>query len=156
MGEVRFEPATEAHARELAPRMRAADAAENLASDGFEPLEACLLSVAISDEAFAAYFGDGLGALFGLVRGPFLGFGAIPWLLTSDVVEHHPKAFVRACRQVLDDWLRRFLVLEQQIDARYAVALRWAQRLGFEVAPAAPWGAAGLPFHQVLLRRPHV
>ena len=153
MTEVLFVPATEAHARELAPSMRAADVAENLASDGFTPLEACLVSLAISTEARAAYFGGELGALFGVAEGPFLGFKAIPWLLTTGVVERHQRAFWRASRLVVASWLERYLVLEQAIDARYGMALRWAARLGFEVEPPAPWGVAGLPFCRITLRR---
>lgn len=153
MTQVLFVPATEAHARELAPRMRAADVAENLASDGFTPLEACLASIAVSTEARAAYFDGALGALFGVAEGPFLGLKAVPWLLTSDVVERHPRAFWQACKEVLAGWLERYLVLEQAIDARYVVALRWAARLGFEVEPPEPWGVAGLPFCRITLRR---
>ncbi len=153
MGEVRLEPATEAHARELATRMRPADAAEVLASGGYAPLEAALDSLRESSEAFTAFFDGELGALFGISPGPFLGFVAYPWLLTAATVERHPRAFLRACRQVLEDWSSRFYLLEQAVDARYAVALRWAAHVGFEVEAPRPFGIHGLPFCRITLRR---
>lgn len=156
MAEFRIEPATVAHAVELAPRLRPADAAEVLASGGYAPLEALLESIKASDGAWAAYFAGELGCLFGVSAGPFLSFRAYPWLLTSDVVARYPKTFLRACREVLAGWADRFGMLEQAIDARYTVALRWAARVGFEVAPPAPFGVAGLPFCRITLRRSHV
>lgn len=153
MAELRFEPATLAHAVELAPRLRAADAAEVLASGGYDPLSALIESVEASDGAWAAFFGEELGCLFGVSRGPFLSFRAYPWLLTSDVVERHPKVFLRACKIVLAGWVERYGTLEQAVDARYRVALRWAAHLGFEVDPPLPFGVAGLPFCRITLRR---
>ncbi len=149
----RFVAATEAHARELAPRMRAADAAEVLASGGLSPLDALLESLRASTWAWAALFDGQLGALFGVAEGPFLMFRAYPWALTSDVVERHQGAFLRACRVVLEAWTEQYPLLEQAVDARYGAALRWAAHLGFQVDPPAPFGVFGLPFCRITLRR---
>jgi hypothetical protein len=143
--------ATAADAHELAPRMRAADAAEVLASGGYAPLDALLEGLLFSSEAYAARFNGELVALFGIVPGP--ADEAYPWLLTSAAVERHRGAFLRASRAVIEDWTARFPVLVQQVDARYAAALRWAARIGFEVAEPAPFGQAGLPFCRITLRR---
>jgi ABC-type nitrate/sulfonate/bicarbonate transport system substrate-binding protein len=144
---VRVERATEEHAQDLAPRMRAEDAAEVLASGGYEPLDALLVSMDASDEAWAVFFDNELGAIYGIAR------GCIPWLLTSDVIDRHPKAFVGECKEVLRAWMEQHPVLVQQVDARYARALRWASRMGFRVDEPEPFGTSGLPFCRITMRR---
>lgn len=153
---IRLDVATEADARELAPRMRAADAAELLASTGHQPLEGLLESLELSSEAYALFFDGELAALCGLAPGPFFTFVGYPWLLGSDVIERHKRAFVRASRAALEEWASRYFLLEQAVDARYVRALRWAARVGFQVEPPAPFGVLGLPFCRITLRRSHV
>lgn len=152
---VTLERATEAHARELAPRIRREDALEVLASSRQSPLEALLEGLEVSAPAYAVRFDGELGLLGGVAPGrPGVGH---PWMLTSDLVERHRVAFVQVVRDCLDAWLERFPVLENAVDARYERALRWARRAGFQVDPPAPFGAEGLPFCRITLRRlPHV
>jgi len=154
MTRVELIPATEAHARELAPRMRAADAAEVLASGNYSPLEAALESVDASPgRAWAVLFDGELGALAGVApdfKVPGRGF---PWLLTTDLVERHRAPFWRACRRTVHAWLDEFQVLEQAVDARYDVALRWAARLGFKVYEPQPFGLNSLPFSRIVIWR---
>lgn len=144
-------PAAPEHADALAARMRPADVAEVLASDGHTPGEAVRYAIASSTEAWAWLVDGEVAAIWGLGLLSFLGDIWTPWLLTSDLVEHHRKAFLRACREQLAQ-LRRHHVLINFIDARHTRALRWVRALGFEVADAAPYGASGLPFHRVILR----
>lgn len=156
---------TEAHVRLarpgdaelLAPRMRAEDAAECLASCGLGPLPALLESIAASRVVFALELGGELAALFGVVDGPrktLLGPTAfdIIWSLTSDAVTRHPRAFWRESKRIVAELLRAFPELRNAIDARYTAALRWVARLGAEVQPAEPWGVSGLPFHRFIWR----
>lgn len=151
--DLRLVPATEAHARELAPRLREEDAAEILASGGFTPLEALLDALAISTEAYAVSMRGELALMFGIVPGSFLSGEVYPWALTSAVVERFPRAFLRGSREVVGCWLERYPLLVQEVDARYRAALRWARAIGFDVAPAAPFGLAGRPFHRITARR---
>jgi hypothetical protein len=150
-------PAVEADAAELAETMRAADAAEVLASGGYRPLEAALVSLAWTrrhgGEAYAARIDGQVVALFGVARPSLLSTRAFPWLLTGEGVNRHPIILWRESQAVVADWLERFGELEQQVDARYVQALRWARRLGFEVAEPAPFGQDGRPFCKITLRR---
>lgn len=153
-GQVTILPATEEHARQLAPLMRPADAAEVLASGGYQPLDALLDAMAWSAESYAGYIDGELACLFGVVPGTFLTGEAVPWLLTSNVVQRKPRAFLRASREVIADWLGKYPMLVQQVDARYEQALRWAERVGFNVEPPAPFGISGEPFCRISMRRP--
>jgi hypothetical protein len=144
-------PATPEHADALAPRMRAADVAEVLASDGHAPAEALRYAIAASTEAWAWLVDGEVGAIWGLGLLSFVGDVWTPWLLTSELVDRFPKAFVRGCREQLGQ-LGWHHVLVNFIDARHARALRWAKALGFELGEAVPYGPAGLPFRRITLR----
>ena len=152
-GQVTIIPATKDHARQLAPLMRSADQAEVRASDGMSPAEALEYSLRVSDEAYTGFIDGELACLFGVVRGPFLTGAATPWLLTTSVVQRKPRAFLRASREVIADWMGKYPVLVQQVDARYEQALRWAARVGFQVEPPAPFGVAGEPFCLIHMKR---
>lgn len=151
-------PAEEADAVALAPAMRRADAAEVLASGGFQPLEALLSALrwtrARGGESWVALIDGRPAALFGVARPAMLSSRAVPWLLTGELIDRHPAVLWRGSKAVVADWLERYGHLEQQIDARYEQALRWAARLGFEVAEPAPFGQDGRPFCKITLRRP--
>lgn len=161
--DVQVLPATRAHAEALAPLMRAEDAAEVLASAGHTPLQALLDALDDSAEAWAVLFDGEVAALFGVCPAPVVSTSilgtplvGVPWALTGRAVDSHPRTFWRLSRPWLAHFARRYPVLVQAVDARYAASLRWLARLGFDVQPAAPHGAAGLPFHPVYYRSPHV
>lgn len=149
-------PATLEHAQQLAPRMRPEDAAEVWASSRQTPLESLVSSLAWSKEAHAALWGSEVAALFGIARGPFLSFRAFPWLLGSELLNRHPGPFVRQARVIVREWIEQYGFLEQAVDARYAAALRWAARVGFEVGEPQPFGLLGMDFCRITARRSHV
>lgn len=159
MGPDRFQirPAEPADAEELALSMRAADAAEVLASGGYRPLEALQASLSWTrrhgGEAWAAIIDGQVAALFGVARPSLLSTRAVPWLLTGELAGRYPLVLWRGSKVVAADWLERFGHLEQYVDARYEQALRWARRLGFEVADPAPFGRDSRPFCKITLRR---
>lgn len=142
-------PATVEHARALAPRMRAADVAEILAASGSTPLEALLEGVAKSEVAATALFNGEVACMWGVVplrESVIAGRIGAGWLLTSDLVERHPREFWRGCRREL---LRLFGLYDQlinAIDARHVQALRWGRRLGFRLEEPTVFGSDGLPF----------
>ncbi|MCR4296521.1 MAG: hypothetical protein NUW21_13380 [Elusimicrobia bacterium] len=150
-------PATLDHALDLAPRLRAEDAAEVLASSGRSPFEALAFAVAYSDEASALLFDGEVACLYGVaaIRESFLGppVAWSIWLLGSDALRRHRRTFVRLSREVVAILRARYAVLFNFVDARYVAALRWAEWLGFEVGEPRPYGVAGLPFRLITLSR---
>jgi hypothetical protein len=128
------------------------------AAHGLTPEGALLDSLERSEEAYAAIFDGQVACLFGVVHlatwnGERIG-GA--WLLTSDLVERHRKAFWRACRPALLELFERWDVLVNAIDVRHEKAIRWAERLGLQLGPAEPFGLAGEPFRAFRARREDV
>lgn len=153
--DVRLEPVTADHVEELAPKVRAADAAEVLASGGYSPREALEESVAASDHAFALVVAGEVLAIWGVVGWGHPGAppaGGIVWAITGAAVEQHRRIFWRQSRVAVSVLLRHYPMLFNYVDARYTAALRWVRRLGFEVQEARPFGVSGLPFHPIVLR----
>ena len=132
--EVSQKRATRQDAAEMAPRMRPEDAAEVLAADGHTPYEALEWALfASGPEAWTFRLNGKIAAMWGAVPVSLLSGMAVPWLLTTDEIDKHPKTFIRCCREALIYLSRRYPTLINRVDVRYEKALRWARRMGFEV-----------------------
>jgi hypothetical protein len=136
--------AAQEHIPALVARMRDADRRECLAT-GAEPAATLQELLHKSELARTAFVGEEPMAMFGVIRrgaGP-----ALIWSLTTDAVDRHPKAFWRASKAVMQQLGRVYPVLTQCVDARYAAAVRWVRRLGFEVDDESHrCGPMGMPF----------
>jgi hypothetical protein len=149
------------HAHDLAPRMRAADVAEVQASGGYSPLEALVDSLRYSAPfAWAALFDGKVACIWGvepLRRSIIAGRVGAVWMLTSDLVEKHPRAFWRGCRSAVPLLFEAtdppLDVLVNLIDARHEQALHWARRLGFQLEEPAAFGHEGRPFVRFTVRK---
>lgn len=144
MGSVLIVPALLKHADALAPVMRAPDRAEIWASSHKEPLECLRHSLGISEEFWAAFAGDQILALFGVVDQQEFG---VPWMLASDRLRLHPRAALVIGRRMVNAWLTEYGRLQNFVDARQTASIRWLRKLGFTVEPPRPLGPDQLPFH---------
>jgi hypothetical protein len=149
-------PATGAHARELAPRMRASDAAEVLASGGYTPYEALNDALLQSDMAYTALFDGQVACMWGVTpvrRSALVGRIGAAWLLTSDLVERYPRAFWRGCKVELERLFESYDLLVNAIDCRHEQAIRWSKRLGFRLEEPQSYGEDGLLFRWFRVRK---
>ena len=157
MARVEIRIATVIDAWELAQNMRPEDAAECMASGGYNPVDAIMASMQASNFTSAVLFDGQVAALFGVVElAPMTVISnprGVVWALTSTVVDRHRKTFFKVSRQVLDELSSQYSRLVNSVDARYVGALRLLSRLGFEIHPAEPFGVEGRPFHFVSYRR---
>lgn len=128
--------------------MRPADAAECVAG-GFQPREALLNSIAMSEVCVAVEFGGQLGAIFGVVTlgGSLLGLpkGNV-WMLTTHVIDAHRVSFYRASRSMILELGKTYSFLCNFVDVRHVQAIRWLKALGFKLHPPAPYGPNGALF----------
>jgi|SRR5579859_6373239 len=145
------QPATDADAVLLAPRMRAADAAEVWASAHMDPLDGLRHSIAASTVAYTWIIEGVPGCVYGVSSYWSVGGSGNPWLLTSDLVDRHRMTFLRHYRAYLVEIQAVWPVLETWVDARHQVCLRWLAWLGFEIGEPVPFGMDGLPFVPVKL-----
>lgn len=148
-------PATEAHARALAPRMRPRDVEEVRDAGALAPLDALLLSLGRSTYARALLLDGLVVAIWGVA--PFGQIAGGIWLLGSPELDRHPKLFLSIGRGEVARMSDMYLVLTNYVSAANTASIRWLKRLGFTVAKPRPWGYARRPFcHFFMLRRSHV
>ncbi len=145
--------ATDAHALDMAPRLRAADREEVAASSGRSPLEALRYSLAASSHAVSAL--DPVGrvvCMFGVGVVDLMGGVGAPWLLGSDLMADHRREFARRSRAYLPLMLAHYPNLENAVDARHVEAIRWLEWLGFTIGDPKPIGRSGAMFRPFEMR----
>ena len=99
----------------------------------------------VVDGDVVAVFGDAVYSILGSI--------GVPWLISTIHVERHACAFLRVCKPEVQGMLTCHQYLLNYVDARNTAAIRWLKWLGFNFAPAAPYGARRFPFHQFTLNR---
>lgn len=145
-------PATMAHVAQMLPHVRQADRDEVLASAG-QSVEALLgTCVERSEMAWAGLVDDRVACIFGVVGASVLSETGYPWMLGTDLIDDHAKAFLRRNKAMVGVMLARYPHLTNYVDARNAKAIGWLRWLGFTIRPAVPYGAAQLPFHPFDMR----
>ncbi len=145
-------PATIGHARELAENMRWPDCEEVWAAAHLYPLQATLLSLEASRDATTGLADGRVVCMFGVGPAAIISTTGIPWLLTTDGVERHARAFLKRNKAVVAAMRAKYPLLRNYVDERNTVAIKWLKWLGFEILPAEPFGVEGLPFHPFEMR----
>ena len=102
---------------------------------GFEPVHGLLQSLAGAKEAWTCRADGEIICMAGITPLNLIGSTGVPWLLGSDLVRRHRRAFLTESRRLVAHWLTLFDVLCNVVDARYAAAIRWLDWLGFEIGP---------------------
>jgi hypothetical protein len=146
-------PATVAHAEAIAQNLREADRQEIAASSRFSPRLAIRLSVLSATRAWAGFADEQLVCLFGVSPVSLIEGRGAPWMIGTPLVERYATAFLRRNKRFLPEMQERFTVLENYVDERNALAIRWLQWLGFQMDEPLPHGPHGLPFRRFELRR---
>jgi hypothetical protein len=149
-------PASEAHAVAMAPHLRPADAAEVYATSGRGPEEALTAALRRSTQAWTCLIDGEPACIWGVGPLSLVAGKGCPWLLGTEAVERHPLAFLRQSRGFLAIMLRTYSQLENHVDARNRLSIRWLRWLGFTIGPPLPYGFLGLPFHRFHMERPDV
>lgn len=150
-------PATEEHARVMAPNLREADKAEIAAMTGSYPLTALLRGLQ-GDVCIVALTPEG---------DPFLMAGVAPsrfpeagyvWMLGTDVIAtRFSLPFLRHGREYFDAFHDVYPLLHNYVDARNEVHIRWLKWLGCTFIQTRRMGVQGRPFHEfVRIRKSHV
>lgn len=74
-----------------------------------------------------------------------------PWLLGSTEIERNPAPFLRYTREKMPELRRCYPWMENHVDARNIVTIRWLRWLGFTIHDAVPYGILRRPFHRFTL-----
>jgi len=144
------------HVTHVANLMREADAEELWATYGRDASVHKVLSTCyrVSRDTTYAGLADGEAiCVFGVRPPSLLGAVAQPWMVGTDGVRTHSRAFLRFSRRVVRVLSREFPHMRNWVDERNSDAIRWLQWLGFQVYSPEPYGAERLPFCMFELRR---
>ncbi len=151
---VELVPARGKHCRYIGRHMRAADAAECRAMGVFSPIAALRFSMGNSD-ATTALFDGRPAAMFGTRSLNVLaGLGCV-WLLGTDDLTVHRRAFLQASAKWRYKLFERYSVLRNFVSLDNEASLRWLTWLGAEFSPETT-DVRGVRFVLFELRKDHV
>lgn len=152
---VSIRPAELADADWFAPRLRAADRAELLASSGAGLASNLRTAIRYSDHAAFVAESEALGpiALFGFARKGFAADRSAPWCVGTGGLTRRGKALTTHGKAYCLRTLDAFPLLENWVDVRNTAAIRWLSAIGFEFDAPAPHGVEGLPFMRFWMKR---
>ena len=89
-------------------------------------------------------------AVFGVQSFALLGSVGAAWMIATPKVEAHPRAMLEIGRRYVDKMHEHFDTLVNYVIQGHSDSLCWLKHLGFEILPAAPYGAEKALFHQVI------
>ena len=115
----------------LKDKLRAEDVQECQAV-GLTPTKALVDAYALSELCYTAKVNGKPEAMFGVssFRQPD-GCGAV-WYLGSDESFKHPIALVKGGRKYVEEWLEKFNILYNRVDARNVRHVEWLKCVGFK------------------------
>lgn len=152
MREAAIIPATVAHARAIAARIRPEDAAETAAL-GLESIAATVESFERSLRSWTLVQAGQPIAIWGVGAESILDDVGMPWMITAHEIHQNRVRLARISRAAVARMLRIFPRLENWVDARYTVCVRYLGWIGFTVHPAEPYGPLGMPFRRFEMTR---
>ena len=86
---------------------------------------------------------------FGVAAASLLGNTGVPWLLGTEDVKKAAYEVKYKAKEYINIMLEHFDYLENWIDARNKVSIKWLKHCGFEMFETpAPYGVDGLLFHR--------
>lgn len=144
-------PATEAHIIPVAEGMRESDIQEITASFGVTPLVAVTESFKCSPLCWTIMQGEEVIGMFGV--GSDGSERGSPWLLATPALEDSGMTFLRQSRSYVQKMLRNHSFLENWVDARNLVSIKWLKWCGFEFDEPRPFGVEQRPFLRFEMRR---
>lgn len=158
---IKIEPASKLKPEDvldLADNMRAAEADEVWASNGWTPLEALTQSLKNSVHTLSIWNCVGshrrIVGICGLVVRQFLADKALVWMLTSNEIDGcSAREYLKFSKIIIGVWLERFGTLYNFVDARHIKSIRWIKACGGHIFEPSKYGYEGKPFHYFEYRR---
>ena len=115
----------------LSKRLRKQDEDEVMALVGLDNETALLASFCHSDRVFVGEVDGKIICMFGVSKDS--NGNGCPWLLGSDEVEKLPITFVRNSRKYIQQFINEYGYLENYVDIRNSLSIKWLKWLGFKI-----------------------
>lgn len=142
------------HIHYVANNMRQADIDELWAQSMSRPLNSLQYAVRVSTSCWTIMSGDDEPVgLFGVGAVSMIGGIGSPWMLSTDGLLPIAKSFLKGCPEYIEKMLNDFDKLQNVIDTRNTVSIRWLKWLGFDMLDPQPYGPFQVPFHVFKMER---
>ena len=105
-------------------------------------------SVNLSTYSKTGLVNDELVCMWGVCPISLLSSSGSPWMLGTDLISKKQRIFLRRSKPWLDDIRKDYRYLENFVDERNVMSIKWLKWLGFEMDEAEPYGIHGEPFHK--------
>lgn len=139
------------HILQLAKTMRAADKAELLASTTLDVGPALLYILQQSTEAYTALVEGRVIAMFGVAKKSHLSDIHAPWMLSSIEAPKHWVHFGRQSKPIMAYFIDKYGYLENYVDGRYPLAMRWCEYVGFKIGE--PVRVGDVDFYKITMKK---
>ena len=140
------------HIIELSATMREDDRLECLLATGSSPDLSLLMSLAISTFKEVLLVDNKVICIAG-VCDDYGGDGGAIWLLGSDLVFKHKKAFWKFCKNFHGDMKDQYNLLYNYVYIENKMSLRLIKKLGFTIDEPTPYGLGQELFHKIHWRK---
>jgi hypothetical protein len=141
-------PAHKMDVHAIAPFMRQQDVEEVRVSHGVTPHEALSIGLECSDTCRVGVSNGVPVVMYGVSPHTLLGENGTIWLLGTDEAALNWKPFMRVYREEISIITQGFKHVENWVDRRNTVSLRWLRWMGFSVEDTPqPYGIYQMPFY---------
>lgn len=137
----------------VASHMRESDREEVMSACGATPLAAVLIAVLNSTAKWTIRLDGKAIGLFGVGATSALSDTGSPWLLSTPELNSISLTFLRQSKGCVAEMLARHSFLENWVDSRNTISIKWLKWCGFKIDEPKPYGLEGLPFHRFEMRR---
>jgi hypothetical protein len=151
--EARIEITTPDHIGAINKMVRKPDKDEIWASCLRTPDEAMNLGLRFGKETFTGIVNNEPICVWGVVDRDIIFKSGVPWMVGSELLDKYAVVFLRRCKKQVMKMFENYDNLENHVDARNILAIKWLQWLGFTIHEPKPYGALELPFHKFTMRR---
>jgi len=131
---MRFEPLSEASIKLMAGRVREIDRIEfDAMSDGKSMIDCLQHLLDRSERPLAAFWGDELVAVYGVIRPTILSSTGCPWLCATSAIDRPEvrRSFVENTMPQMIEMSEGFSDLWNMVSISNRTAIRWLKWIGF-------------------------
>jgi len=155
MARAKAVPAEVSNVGDMFGRIREADQSECYAAIGASAESGLLQSFAHTSEGmrWAVVSERETIAIFGCAATAILSQTGIPWMVGTDRVAEFPISFARGGRRYVREMLTRFSYLENWVDVRNELSIKWLKWCGFHFDDPIPYGYEQKLFYRFWMKR---
>jgi len=137
----------------ISKNMRIADIQEIWRSHGHTPLQSLTIAFYTSTLCYTVEHNNKRAAMFGVVPESFLGSRGSIWLLGTNDLAKIQRKLIRHSRSVIKYLLQHYQHLDNYVDVKNTLSIKWLRWCGAEIEEPKPFGERKELFHHFTFER---